>query len=228
MWPSSPVALTDRDAGDVDDPSSVPARVVLVGLCDLALRGMEAVLSGYGRSAVVVDAGPYEAVDVDLVLHAGERLRSLDAWRSHHPGARFVACRWGGDLDDHHEDGSWLNLCLPSADLVARLLALRASASPLASAVGPAEPPRVGGAGAREGGDLVGKAGLGPREAQVLALIGQGLSNAEITALMHVSINTVKTYIRTSYRKIGVSSRTRAALWVVAHRTGPTGELPTA
>ena len=32
---------------------------------------------------------------------------------------------------------------------------------------------------------------------------------------MFTSINTVKTYIRTAYRKIGVDSRTRAVLWGV-------------
>jgi len=32
---------------------------------------------------------------------------------------------------------------------------------------------------------------------------------------MYMSINTVKTYIRTAYRKMGVNSRARAILWGV-------------
>ena len=57
--------------------------------------------------------------------------------------------------------------------------------------------------------------GLSAREAEVIALITQGLGNEEIANLMYMSINTVKTYIRTAYRKMGVDSRARAVLWGV-------------
>ena len=50
--------------------------------------------------------------------------------------------------------------------------------------------------------------GLSDRESEILALITQGRSNAEVAALTYLSPNTVKSYIRTIYRKIGVSSRT--------------------
>ena len=46
-------------------------------------------------------------------------------------------------------------------------------------------------------------------------LITQGLGNEEIADRMYMSINTVKTYIRTAYRKMGVNSRARAILWGV-------------
>ena len=71
----------------------------------------------------------------------------------------------------------------------------------------------VGGAG-----DWPGRsAGLSPREAEVLALIARGLSNQEICDRAHVSINSIKSYIRSAYRKIGVKSRTQAVLWALAH-----------
>jgi DNA-binding NarL/FixJ family response regulator len=57
--------------------------------------------------------------------------------------------------------------------------------------------------------------GLTDREAEVLALITQGLSNQEIALQAYLSINSVKSHIRTAYRKIGVSSRSRAVLWGV-------------
>jgi DNA-binding NarL/FixJ family response regulator len=63
--------------------------------------------------------------------------------------------------------------------------------------------------------------GLSARESEVIALITQGLGNEEIAARTYVSINTVKTYIRTAYRKIGVDSRTRAVLWGVDHGFRP-------
>jgi DNA-binding NarL/FixJ family response regulator len=55
--------------------------------------------------------------------------------------------------------------------------------------------------------------GLTAREAEVLALITQGLSNQEIAERSYLSINSVKTYIRTAYRKIGVTRRAQAVAW---------------
>ena len=63
--------------------------------------------------------------------------------------------------------------------------------------------------------------GLSAREAEVIALITQGLGNEEIASRTCVSINTVKSYIRAAYRKIGVDSRTRAVLWGVDHGFRP-------
>lgn len=55
------------------------------------------------------------------------------------------------------------------------------------------------------------------RESEVLTLICRGLSNQEISEELDVGINTVKSYVRTAYRKIGVTSRTRAVLWGLDH-----------
>ncbi|MBA2955519.1 helix-turn-helix transcriptional regulator [Nocardioides sp. MAH-18] len=55
--------------------------------------------------------------------------------------------------------------------------------------------------------------GLSDREEEVLALIVAGLSNREIAERAFISINSVKTYIRSAYRKIGVSSRSQAVAW---------------
>src|SRR5699024_4091783 len=63
--------------------------------------------------------------------------------------------------------------------------------------------------------------GLTSREAEVLALITQGSSNAAIAAETYLSANTVKSYIRNLYRKIGVTSRTRAVLWGIEHGFTP-------
>jgi DNA-binding NarL/FixJ family response regulator len=48
-----------------------------------------------------------------------------------------------------------------------------------------------------------------------------GKSNIEIAALMYLSTNTVKTYIRNAYRKIGVTTRRHAILWGVQHGLTP-------
>lgn len=72
------------------------------------------------------------------------------------------------------------------------------------------------------GGDWPGREeGLTPRESEVLALITQGLSNKEILERTGLSINSIKSYIRSCYRKIGVTSRSRAVLWGVDHGFQP-------
>jgi DNA-binding NarL/FixJ family response regulator len=70
--------------------------------------------------------------------------------------------------------------------------------------------------------DWPGKAtGITDRESEILALITQGKSNADIAGLTYLSPNTVKSYIRNIYRKIEVDSRTQAVLWGVAHGFAP-------
>ena len=58
---------------------------------------------------------------------------------------------------------------------------------------------------------------LSPRESDVLALVTQGLSNQEIADTLYLSINSVKTYIRSTYRKVGVATRSQAVVWAVQH-----------
>lgn len=69
---------------------------------------------------------------------------------------------------------------------------------------------------------------LSPREHEILDLIARGRSNYEITQQLYLSINTVKTYIRSTYTKIGVTTRVQAVLWALGHgfgdgTLGPTG-----
>ena len=64
--------------------------------------------------------------------------------------------------------------------------------------------------------------GLSARESEVIALIAQGLSNQEIADRAYLSINSVKTYIRSAYRKIGVERRTQAVLWATENGFVPT------
>ena len=62
---------------------------------------------------------------------------------------------------------------------------------------------------------------LSGRELEVLRLIGAGLSNRQIAQQEYLSINTVKTYVRGAYRKIGATKRPDAVLWTQRHGLGP-------
>ena len=48
-------------------------------------------------------------------------------------------------------------------------------------------------------------------------LVAAGLTNQEIAEQLYLSINTVKTYIRYGYRKIGAERRSHAVVWVERH-----------
>ena len=51
---------------------------------------------------------------------------------------------------------------------------------------------------------------LSARELAVLRMLTTDLSQREIGSELHVSMNTVKTHIRTLFRKLGVATRTDA------------------
>jgi DNA-binding NarL/FixJ family response regulator len=54
-----------------------------------------------------------------------------------------------------------------------------------------------------------------PREREVLALLGRGLSNRQIAADLYVSEKTVKTHVSSILTKLRVADRTQAALFAV-------------
>ena len=61
------------------------------------------------------------------------------------------------------------------------------------------------------------RTGLTPRELEVLGLIGAGLTNQEIADQLCISLNTVKTYIRCAYQRLGTGRRSQAVIWVTHH-----------
>ncbi|RKS73522.1 LuxR family two component transcriptional regulator [Actinomadura pelletieri DSM 43383] len=61
-------------------------------------------------------------------------------------------------------------------------------------------------------------AGLTPRERDVLALLGAGLSNAEIAARLHLVEGTVKAYVSAILTRLDVRNRVQAA--VIAYEAG--------
>jgi DNA-binding NarL/FixJ family response regulator len=58
--------------------------------------------------------------------------------------------------------------------------------------------------------------GLTGREAEVLVLIADGLSNQEIARRLHVSTATVKTHINNLFAKTGLKDRAQAVRYAYA------------
>lgn len=105
----------------------------------------------------------------------------------------------------------YLAKSLPAADLVAALHEIHRGRTVV-------HPTPEGGNCEPAGGDWPGRReGLTVREAEVISLITQGLANTEIATRCRLSINSVKSYIRIAYRKMGVSSRAQAVRWGVEH-----------
>jgi DNA-binding NarL/FixJ family response regulator len=56
------------------------------------------------------------------------------------------------------------------------------------------------------------------REHEILALVSEGLTNAQIGRRLRVSDNTVKFHLQNVYLKLGVRNRTEAAAWYLGRR----------
>jgi predicted ATPase/serine/threonine protein kinase/DNA-binding CsgD family transcriptional regulator len=59
--------------------------------------------------------------------------------------------------------------------------------------------------------------GLTAREMEVLRLLAQGLTSAQIAEQLVLSVLTVNTHVRSIYSKLGVSSRSAATRWAIEH-----------
>jgi DNA-binding NarL/FixJ family response regulator len=59
--------------------------------------------------------------------------------------------------------------------------------------------------------------GLSPRELDVLRLVAQGLTDAEVAERLYISPRTVSGHLQSVYTKLGLSSRTAAAAFAFEH-----------
>lgn len=67
---------------------------------------------------------------------------------------------------------------------------------------------------------------LTERELLALHLIARGLSNVEVAERMFLSPNTLKSYIRSAYAKIGAQTRSQAVLWTLHYGLASSADVP--
>jgi DNA-binding NarL/FixJ family response regulator len=203
--------------------SSAPITVALVDDYDVVLVGLAHLFDRYRDRIVVTEMDANKQIDqaVDIVLYDSfaqpesdrDEIKYLfDTSRARH----VVVYTWNFHPDlvrSALQRGvhGYLSKTLPAAELVAALESVHAGE------VVVSQPPSSR-ARSPVGLDWPGREeGLSDRESEILALITQGKSNAEVAGLTFLSPNTVKSYIRTIYQKINVASRTQAVLWGVNH-----------
>jgi two-component system, NarL family, response regulator LiaR len=201
-------------------------RIALINDYEVVVKGLAAMLRGYRDTFDIVelDAGTRLDRQVDIALYdtfaatAGDR-EEVKALTGDPRASKVVVYSW--DLDprlvaDALANGAagYISKGLPAHELVAGLLAVHGGEERVH--------PVPNGSPAAVIGDWPGREeGLTPREAEMLALITQGLSNTQIAERTRLSINSVKSYIRSCYRRIGVTNRSRAILWGVEHGFRP-------
>ena len=207
-------------------PARAPITVALVDDYDVVVKGVANMLDPYRDRVVIAELDstmPVEDV-VDIVLYDSfaqpesdhEEIGVLVA----NPRARrVVVYTWNFHADlvesaRRHGAHGYLSKTLPARELVAALEAVHSGEVVISEVTARAR--------SAPGLDWPGRGeGLSDREAEILALITQGKSNADVARLTYLSPNTVKSYIRTIYRKLGVGSRTQAVLWGVQHGFTP-------
>ncbi|OBI18495.1 MULTISPECIES: response regulator transcription factor [unclassified Mycobacterium] len=204
----------------------MPITVALVDDYDVVVKGVANMLDPYRDRVVIAELDSTMPVEdtVDIVLYDSfaqpesdhEEIAVLVANPRAH---RVVVYTWNFHPDlveSARRQGAhgYLSKTLPARELVAALEAVHSGEEVISDVALRAR--------SAPGLDWPGRGeGLSDREAEILALITQGKSNADVARLTYLSPNTVKSYIRTIYRKLGVASRTQAVLWGVDHGFTP-------
>jgi DNA-binding NarL/FixJ family response regulator len=65
---------------------------------------------------------------------------------------------------------------------------------------------------------------LTPREREILALVAEGRANKEIARLLAISERTARTHVSNILGKLGLTSRTQAALYAIEQGLVPSRE----
>ncbi|WP_347813677.1 response regulator transcription factor [Allobranchiibius sp. GilTou38] len=203
-----------------------PITVALVDDYDVVLLGVAKIIDQYRDRVIIAEIDTNQPLKdtVDVVLYDAfaqpESDREEIGVLIRSPCARkVIVYTWNFHpelVESAQRQGvhGYLSKALPAREFIAAIEAVHAGEIVVSNPPGRARPVT--------GLDWPGREeGLTERESEILALITQGHSNAEVSSRTFLSPNTVKSYIRAIYRKIDVSSRTQAVLWGVDNGFSP-------
>jgi DNA-binding NarL/FixJ family response regulator len=198
----------------------------------LILAGIRTVLESAADLQIVAEAGNGRAAVEEAIRHRADvalidinmpmvdGLSAIEELRRRAPAVRAVVLTSFGDEPNvlralqSGTAGFVLKNCMPE-ELIRAVRAARDGEAYLSPAVTrtvlglvtSAEPQRRRAAAER-------LAALTPRESDVVNLVAEGMSNAEIGRRLHMSETTIKTYMSRILAKLGCSNRVQAALLV--------------
>lgn len=202
-----------------------PISLAVINDYPVVVQGVAQLLDRHHRISVVEAStlvDPSQAVDIVLFDAFASRKRDEDIARLLNDPryGKVVIYTWHvsePEVSDAVRLGvhGYLSKALDSAELAAALVRIH-DGERVVELLDPGDDPEIADWPGR-------KEGLSPREAEMIALITQGITNDEIARSTFLSINSVKSYIRSAYRKIGVERRSQAVKWGAQH-----GMLPQA
>jgi DNA-binding NarL/FixJ family response regulator len=168
-------------------------------------------------------------VVMDLQMSPIDGIEATRAIRARHPGVEVVALTSFAEEERVHAalEAGASGYLLKDADADELVAAIR-TAHRGELQLDPAIARRLMGS-LQAGRRTDRRAQLTSRELEVLRLVGEGRSNKEIAAELLISERTARTHVSNILGKLGLSSRTQAALWAVREglievsrdRTGP-------
>jgi DNA-binding NarL/FixJ family response regulator len=211
----------------VDDHEVVRVglRMLLGRFADLQVVGEAA--DGAAALVLAADLQP-DVVLMDLSMPGMDGVAATAALAASQPGARVVALTPFADREHVTAaiDAGAVGFLLKDADPQSLADAVRAAARGEA----PLDPraalalidrrraaPPVAADGASDAPPPTAGRELSAREREVLALVGQGLSNRLIARRLGIAEKTVKAHLTQVFAAIGVTDRVQAALWWQRH-----------
>jgi DNA-binding NarL/FixJ family response regulator len=192
-----------------------PVRVALSNDYEVVLQGLEAMLAGRDEVEVVaLSTAAQIAEDVDVILYDtfgrlpadDAKLREMVATND----AKVVVYSFASySPDEARRQGAagYIHKGLNAAHLARAIVALHEGRAWESDSPAAGEEAAIRWPGQEHG--------LSERESETISFVARGLTNQQIAELSFLSINTVKTNIRTAYRKMGVSRRSQAVLWAL-------------
>jgi DNA-binding NarL/FixJ family response regulator len=222
---------------DADDPGQRPVRVFVVDDHAVVRRGLRAYLEMVddmevvgeaadgeqaleGIAALVAAGQPPDVALMDLLMPVMDGVTATAAIAQRHPETQVVAMTSFAQTDLVHGalQAGAAGYLLKDAEADEVAAAIRAAcrgevhldaaiARQLTRSLVAPKPETV--------------QALTDREREVLVLVAQGLSNRQVADSLVISERTARTHVSNILGKLGVASRTQAALWAIREGIAP-------
>ncbi|GFG52017.1 DNA-binding response regulator [Mycolicibacterium agri] len=210
-----------------DSPTSRPVRIVLVDDHEMVIEGLKAMLAAFSdrvevvgqavgaeKALSVVDELDPDIVLTDVRMQGSSGLDLCQELRERRPDRKVVMLSVYDDEQYLFQAlrvgaSGYLLKSINSDDLVRQLEFVHGGAT----AIDPGMAARAADTAARMQRDEFwpgARHGLTQRESEILSLVVNGLSNRGIANKLVIGDETVKTHLRSIYRKLGVNDRTGA------------------